>query len=157
MMDDPREDMLQRFNGLVYKYAHRYAHTPDFAEDLVQEAKIGLLKKDPEKLESVNYAISTIVGSMIDYVRSQTHRGKLCTSQLTDEYDISDNFSWSDIDNDILISDVAQVLTHRQREVIDSRLSGQDSGEISAKIGVSTVRVWQIEKDAIRKMKRLVI
>ncbi|MCM3759816.1 SigB/SigF/SigG family RNA polymerase sigma factor [Alkalihalobacillus oceani] len=71
------EDLLRKYEHLVWKYAHRYTLHPQMNEDLIQVGMIGLLlaikRYQYDRGRSFEaFAIPTIIGEIKRYLRDQT-------------------------------------------------------------------------------------
>jgi RNA polymerase sigma-B factor len=72
-----RRRMIERYIPLADKTARRYSHTSEPLEDLVQVARLGLIKAvdrwDPQRgLSFTTFAIPTITGELRRYFRDRT-------------------------------------------------------------------------------------
>lgn len=155
MIEDPREEILSKYEGMVYMYARRYAYTESHIEDLAIEGKLGILRgMDKYGTESMEYIHGSITSGMIDYIRKTTHRGKDIKPLTLEWCDLPSPDETEQVDNDIILSDAIKTLTPNQKRIIKAALKGLRHHQIAKVLGVSQASVKQSYDWAVKKMRK---
>ncbi len=140
-MNNTIQELYEKYYSAVYKYFCKQTN-PDDAEDLAQQTFVKLITYITciDKIRSPKSLIFTVAKSVLcDYLRTK----KLLELSVSfgEIYDYADNY---DFTNEIESTDFLNKLTKRERQIVELKVQGYNSTEISKKLGIagSTVRTY---------------
>ena len=163
-VDSAFEELVKRYQELVYKKAHYELSKMGFEEDLshaAQDIRQKVFIKCYKRIDTINkpssfvsWILRVTMNETIDYHRDYLRRRRLIIRSQALPEDVSDQPSVEDLTVERLeLARVMEFLDADEQKVIDGWLKGKSQRQIASEIGKSQTKVSFTKKRAVEKLR----
>jgi RNA polymerase sigma factor (sigma-70 family) len=162
-LEYPSEDnavlVMKACESLLWWYIHHLHVHKSLVADMIQEIRLSTWKAlqnySPQKALFTTYLHKNVIGVIRRNIQKTTEYHNQESIELKDEYQLD---PWNSIDNQLDIERAISTLSVIQQKVIRSiYYEGLSSTQISEIVNLNSVTVRQIHKQALQKIKEVLI